>query len=195
HRVFSATVDEPVEVVGGQEWWLGEVAFNPEHPPLPKVLFALSFRNHPRIDVAGRVARGEFLLNEGGDDIRNLARARRNNLLFLALAIVVVIAWSRRFGDGVAFLAASFLASMPTILGHAGIASADVAAAATLSLALFCFDRWLRKPSVGRAALLGIALALGALSKFSFLLFFPAVFPCLCSSSGCDRVARPAIGH
>ena len=172
HRIFSATVDEPVEVVGGQEWWLGEVAFNPEHPPLPKVLFGLPFRNHARIDVTPRSARGMFLLNEG-NDIRNVARARISNLLFLALAIVVVIAWSRRFGDGVAFLAASFLASMPTILGHAGIASADVAAAATLSLALFCFDRWLRRPSVGRASVLGIAIALGALSKFSFLVFFP----------------------
>src|SRR5207253_8300021 len=83
-RVFSAVIDEPVHIVAGQEWWLGEVAFDPSHPPLEKLLSAIPYRHRERIDVPDRLSRGLFLLYDAPDDIRNLARARLPNLMFLA---------------------------------------------------------------------------------------------------------------
>jgi 4-amino-4-deoxy-L-arabinose transferase-like glycosyltransferase len=173
HRVFSAVIDEPVHIVAGQEWWLGEVAFDPSHPPLEKFLSAIPYRHRDRIDVPDRLSRGLFLLYGGSDDMRDLAHARRANLIFLAIAVIVVIVWARRFGDGVALLAAAMLASMPPILGHAGLATTDMSIAGTLPLALLAFDHFLRKPTWTSSVLLGMAVGLGALSKFSFVLFFP----------------------
>jgi 4-amino-4-deoxy-L-arabinose transferase-like glycosyltransferase len=103
----------------------------------------------------------------------HLARARMANLLFLTLALVCTIVWGLRFGRGVALLAAAMLASLPPILGHAGVATTDMAVAATLPLALLAFERWLRERTYRNALLAGGAIGLGALSKFSFVLFFP----------------------
>ncbi|HEX6086173.1 MAG TPA: hypothetical protein VF266_16695 [Thermoanaerobaculia bacterium] len=70
-------------------------------------------------------------------------------------------------------IAAALFSALPPILAHAGLATTDMAAAATTIAALYAFTVWLDAPSWPRAALLGIAIAGGMLSKFSFLLLFP----------------------
>ena len=45
HLVFAQTYDEPVHVASGHEWLTrGTYHLDFEHPPLPRVLFALPFR-------------------------------------------------------------------------------------------------------------------------------------------------------
>ncbi|HKO55939.1 MAG TPA: hypothetical protein VJ276_08675, partial [Thermoanaerobaculia bacterium] len=73
----------------------------------------------------------------------------------------------------VGVLATAMFAALPPILGHAGLATTDLAVAVTLTIALLALDRWLDAATLGRGALLGLAIGLGVLSKFSFLLFFP----------------------
>lgn len=173
HRVFSAVIDEPIHIAAGYEWWHGEPAWDALHPPLAKLLFGIPYRSAPKPAAHDRAGYAFDLLYGRADDIRGLAHARAANLLFLLIALAAVIAWGRRFGGGVALLAAAMFAAMPPILGHAGLATTDMAVAALLPVALLALDRWLAAQTWPNALLLGAAIGLGALSKYSFLLFFP----------------------
>jgi 4-amino-4-deoxy-L-arabinose transferase-like glycosyltransferase len=70
-------------------------------------------------------------------------------------------------------LAAVAVATLPSMLGHAAMATTDVAFVAMFLLATWTFVRWLERPSWLRAAALGGAVALAVLTKFTTLLFFP----------------------
>jgi 4-amino-4-deoxy-L-arabinose transferase-like glycosyltransferase len=95
--------------------------------------------------------------------------------VLLAAAIVTVAAWARRvFPRGVAIASAALFSLHPLLLGHAGLITTDLAVAATLPLALLALDCWLEAPTFRRGIFLGIAIALGVLSKFSFFVFFPS---------------------
>ena len=173
-RVFAQTVDEPIHVAAGQQWLHeGRYDLDVEHPPLARILFAL---DSATAAVEGdRVSRGNELFWRDGRYLTNLARARAGNLPFLLLAILVVFFWTRRLaGDVAGLLAAALLASLPPVLAHAGLATTDMAAAATTIAALYALALWIDAPSWPCAAILGVAVAAGMLSKFSFLLYFAA---------------------
>jgi hypothetical protein len=173
HRVFTGTLDEPVHIAAGYAWWHGEIALDPEHPPLARILIALPLRHLDPPQSDSRLGRGNELLERDGHYARTLARARRGNLLFLVIAIVAVYAWGLRFGPNVALLAAALASSLPPLLGHAGLATTDMALAALLPVVLLALDSWLTKPTPTRATLLGAAVGLAALAKYSVVLFLP----------------------
>ena len=102
--------------------------------------------------------------------------ARRIGILpFFVLAAGVIWAWARRlFGDRTALTCRYFcFCALPPILGHAGLATTDMAITAGLSAAVFAFEVWLGRPTLRQSAFLGVALAIAVLSKFSALLFLP----------------------
>lgn len=176
HRVFSATVDEPIHLASGYEWFAGQYVTDLTHPPLARILGALPLRLQglPDPQPANMVERGNQLLYHGDQYVRNLARARIGNLVLLVLAIVTVAAWARRlFSRAVAIAATAMLTAHPLLLGHAGLLTTDLSVAATLPLALLALDFYLESPTAKRGALLGLAIGLGILSKFSFFVFFP----------------------
>jgi 4-amino-4-deoxy-L-arabinose transferase-like glycosyltransferase len=72
-----------------------------------------------------------------------------------------------------ALLALLLFTTLPAVLGHAGVATTDMAPAATLPLALLAAFWYLGSPSPWRAAGWGAATGLALLSKFSVLLFLP----------------------
>ncbi|MFL6244827.1 MAG: ArnT family glycosyltransferase [Thermoanaerobaculia bacterium] len=185
YRVFSATADEPVHIASGYDWITrGVYVFDPEHPPLARGLFGLGLRAGGVVSPPPEnwqtlqptwlaAARGMDLLWHNGEYVRNLANARRGNLVFLLLALITIAAWAwRAFGPGVALLAVALFGTLPPVLAHAGLATTDMAVAATLPLALFALERWLEQPTLRRALYLGIAIGLGLVSKLSFGLFF-----------------------
>jgi 4-amino-4-deoxy-L-arabinose transferase-like glycosyltransferase len=179
HRVFSATVDEPIHVAAGYEWFKGDFTTDMTHPPLARILGALPLRLEglPYPKPTNMVDRGNQLLYAGDHYVKNLARVRAGNLLLLAVAIITTAAWGRRmFSREVAIAGTAVLTTHPLLLGHAGLMTTDLSVAATLPLALLAFDVYLESPTMKRGVLLGIALGLGLLSKFSFLVFFP---PCV----------------
>ena len=177
HRVFNATVDEPVHLAAGWMWLSGSYNIDLGHPPLARVLAALPLRlaGVPDPPVTDDASRGHFLLYHGDRYLKNLARARIGNLLLLILAIVAVAEQARRaFGEVAAVWATALFTTLPPVLGHAGLMTTDLAATATLPLALLALDRFLDAATLRRGAVLGLAVALGVLAKFSFLLYFPA---------------------
>jgi 4-amino-4-deoxy-L-arabinose transferase-like glycosyltransferase len=81
-------------------------------------------------------------------------------LPFLVFTCIVTFLWSRRwFGDAAAVWAVLLLVSTPPILGHAGLATLDLAFAATTLGVLYEFMRWLEERSWRRSIWLGIAIA------------------------------------
>lgn len=176
-RTFSATNDEPMHIACGLDWLRGRPYVSyPDNPPLARIVAALpaGISGVPAPAFSeGIVDRGNAILYSGGY-VRNLGNARLGNLLFLGIAVIAVGALGmRRFGAAAGVVVAALFACLPPIRGHAGLATTDMAGAAVFSLALLLLDRWWDSPTPARAAALGAALGTGALSKFSFLMFFP----------------------
>jgi hypothetical protein len=175
HRVFSQTADEGWHLVTGYDV-LKRHDFKADlhHPPLARVFFALPFLDSPNPEGATTAARGNELLLRNDRYTQNLGRARVGNLPFLALAIIVVAVWARRlFSPATGLIAAVIFAALPPVLAHAGFATTDMSIAATLPLALYALTLFLEQATWKRSVLLGLAIAAGALSKYSFLLYFP----------------------
>lgn len=175
-QIFSQVIDEPVHIGAGYQWLTGSYTIDVQHPPLARVLAALPLYMsgvHPPADHDW-IRYGNGLLGRGRDYIRHLRSARLGNLLLLAMAILSVAFWARStIGDSGALVAAAMFATLPPILGHAGVATTDLALVATLPLASIALRRWLLSAKWSDAAIAGVATGLGVLSKFSFLVFFP----------------------
>jgi hypothetical protein len=175
YRVFSQTNDEPFHLAAGYDFVLtGRQTSDPQHPPLARVFFALPFLNTPPPATTDGLARGNELLLRNDRYTQNLGRARIGNLLFLAIGIAAVALWARHLISPAAGLIAALLfASTPAILAHAGLATTDMAVAAMLPAALYALTRFLDLPSTPRTIILGVVIALGLLSKYSFIVYFP----------------------
>ncbi len=175
--VFSQTADEPMHVAAGFQWLTtAQYDLDVEHPPLARVLLALdSVVSRARPAGGDALSIGNAILERNNQYRRNLFGARAGNLPFFLLAAAVVGLWTRRlFGDAAALLSLGFFGALPPILGHAGLATTDMAAAATTAAPLFLLARWLDVPSWPNALLVAAGCGLGLLAKFSFLVFFPA---------------------
>src|SRR5215212_6880631 len=97
HLIFSQTLDEPAHVAGGHEWLTrGQYHLDFEHPPLPRVLFALPFAGVRAEHLDDKYEYGSDLYAHEGRYIHNVASARRPNLLFFAVACVALAAIARR---------------------------------------------------------------------------------------------------
>jgi 4-amino-4-deoxy-L-arabinose transferase-like glycosyltransferase len=175
HRVFSAVLDEPVHIAAGYEWLVHHSnGFDPVHPPLARLIGALPLARFAPPSSGDLIGAGNDLLYAHDHYERNLAAARRGNLIFLLVAMLCVWWWaSRTYSAGTALIAVALLGLMPPILGHAGVVTTDMAVAATLPLALIAFERWLERRDAKSAVLFGLAVGVGLLSKFSFVAFFP----------------------
>lgn len=182
YSVFSQTWDEPVHVASGMEWLQqGTYTYEDLHPPLARIAVAigpylsgirLSDRDlRPEILVAG----GNAIFSAHGKYLHNLTLARLGVLPFFLVGVVSIWYWTRRVFDGWAAVAAvGLFTSLPIVLGHAGVATTDLPITATFALALFSFTTWLERPTRSQTLLLGGAVGLAVLTKFSALLFLPA---------------------
>ncbi len=178
HRVFSEVLDEPAHLAAGFQWLHGTYTIDASHPPLARILGALPLwmAGFPVPQTDQMVAYGNELLYHGDRYQKVLARIRLGNLLLFAIAIVATAEWARRtFSKGVAIAAGAMLTTMPVVLGHAGVLTTDLAALTAIPLSLLALDIFLETPTRKRAVLLGLAIGVGLLTKFSFLVFFP---PC-----------------
>jgi 4-amino-4-deoxy-L-arabinose transferase-like glycosyltransferase len=125
--------------------------------------------------LASAAAEGRAILKFGGHYDRNLALARLGILPFFWLASTVVYLWARRsFGEPPAFFATLCFTTFPPALAHAGLATTDMAATATIGAAFLAMLAWAERPSTRRSILFGAAVAAAILSKFSSLAFLPA---------------------
>jgi hypothetical protein len=175
-RVFSEVLDEPVHILAGFEWLKGiPYTMDPSHPPLARIVAGIPLvMAGMQTSEGDPVPRGNSLLYWHNRYERNLARARLPMLLFLLIGMIATAAWTARyFGHVAGVLAMAMYASLPPLLGHAGLVTTDAPVAAMMAVALLAFDWWLDAATWKRSIVLGIAIGLGCLSKYSFLVFFP----------------------
>jgi 4-amino-4-deoxy-L-arabinose transferase-like glycosyltransferase len=175
HLTFSQTLDEPVHVAAGHEWLTkGIYHLDFQHPPLPRVLFALPFTTVQTDHPTHPSEYGNDLYAKDNRYIHNVAAARRGNLLFVAVAALALAASTRKlFGDVAACIALLLFVSLPPVLAHGGLATTDMAAAAGFAVAFHALLLWSEQPSMTRSILLGAAIAWGISCKYSFVVFFP----------------------
>ena len=175
---YGPTIDEGAHIAAGMQWLdQGRYAYEPSTPPLARVADALG----PYLAGARSTSNpdmwheGDDILRASGNPAGMLALARLGTLAFLLLAAGVIWRWSRRLGDEpTALCALALFLTLPPVLAHAGLATTDMAVAATFGLAVLAAIRWLERPDLGRSLALGAAGALMILSKFTVFLFFPA---------------------
>ena len=179
---LSATYDEPYHVANGIEWLGQGTQSDLEQPPLAQGAIALGPYLKGIRSPAGNgdvFDKGVAILQSGGDYRNTLKLARLGVLPFFVLACVVTWLWARRwFGRAAAIWAVLLFVNLPPILGHAGLATVDMAGAATVAIALYAFMRCLENSEWQRLILLGVALALAFLCKFSSLGFLGSCFLC-----------------
>ena len=118
---------------------------------------------------------GSEALRSTGDYWRSLTLARLGVLPFLVLLFGMTYVWARSlYGDWVGVVAVALLSVLSPILGHAGVATLDVPCAATVTLALFVFVRWMDQPTLRQAIWTGVAIGFAVLVKFSAITFLGA---------------------
>jgi 4-amino-4-deoxy-L-arabinose transferase-like glycosyltransferase len=177
YRTFCQTNDEPAHIAAGMEWLSrGTYTFQVAHPPLARVAVAAGpFLFGLKMRTDEMWVGGNQILYDTGSYFRNLSLARLGVLPFFLLATWVVHSWARRlFGETAAVASVFVFTMLPPILGHAGVATTDLPVAATCAAALYTFTRWLSEPSYKSGTVLGVAVALAVLSKFTAILFLCA---------------------
>ena len=205
------TADEPNHLATGLEWLQeGTYLLGPENPPLARIVAALlPYLSGQRPDLDDAIWTdfprhfaisydlGRDLLYRNGAYLQNLSRARMGTLPFFLLAIAIVWHWANRYGGPVAgFLATGMFCTLPSILGHAGLATTDIPFTATLLCALYAFVLWIEMPAQRRAAIFGLALGLALITKFSALIFSRSVpSPPSCSAEFCTGKNGLQTGH
>jgi hypothetical protein len=173
-RIYSNTWDEPEHLAAGIELLdRGKYEYDTEHPPLARVFLAIgpylagahSFGTPPPEGTP----EGLHILYMKGAYWRDLTLARLGMLPFLALLLVATWLWARRLlpSEGAALLAVVLLVSVPPVLGHGALASLDVAAAATMLLALYTLQCWIASTRLRDAVFFGLASGLAVVTKFS----------------------------
>lgn len=204
YSVLNATYDEPVHIACGMEWlqW-GTYTCEPQHPPLARIAvafgpFVKGLRLAARLNPPDQRPRslyeeGNAILYSEDHYWSNLTWARLGTLPFLVLLCVITFLWARRwFGKGssqaAGFWAVLLLVCTSPILGHAGLATNDVACAAAASFALYRFVCWLERPDLARCLWWGFATAIAVLCKFSNIPFLAA-----CYAVGLIAMSRGAL--
>jgi 4-amino-4-deoxy-L-arabinose transferase-like glycosyltransferase len=198
-RIYSNTWDEPEHLAAGIELLdKGRYEYDTEHPPIVRAFMALgpylagarSFGTPP----PDGVQEGVDILYSGGHYNLYLTLARLGTLPFLALLLFSAWLWARRItrSEGEALLAVLLLGSVPPVLGHAALATLDVAAAATVLLALYALQRWLESARWRDAVFFGITAGVAVGSKFSAIPFLVVGFGVLAGAQWV--LARRAAG-
>jgi hypothetical protein len=184
YEVFCQTWDEPVHIASGMEWLQqGTYRYEVLHPPLARVAVAIGpYLRGIRLDKSdlhstSLVAGGNTILDADSDYILNLTLARLGVLPFFLLCAGTLWYWTRKIFDSwTAVAAVGLFTLLPSVLGHAALATTDLPVTATFTLALCAFATWLERSTLKRSVVLGIAVGLAILSKFTVLLFLPTCF-------------------
>lgn len=200
YTVFNHTTDEPIHIACGMEWLdRGVYQLEAQHPPLARVasaigpyLLGLRYPDIPKKDVFSMTLIGNAILYRSQRYDLALAVARLGILPFFWIACLVVYQWGRRFSPAAAVVAVGLFSFLPTVLAHAAVATTDMALAAFLGAAFLCGSMWLETPNGKNALLFGASAGLMVLSKFSGLIFFPAVAALALAWYGWRFRPRPA---
>ncbi|WTI42441.1 phospholipid carrier-dependent glycosyltransferase [Streptomyces sp. NBC_00589] len=174
----TPTIDEPV-YVGTAVVYVQQhsLRYNPEHPPLGKLIIAsgLVFA-HPHLDAGfkgDQTALGRRVLYESGNDPWRVMWWARLPVIVLTLLFgLVVLAFARELvGPAGGLVALALYAFSPDVIAHGSLATLDVPASGFLLTSVWLLWRARRRPLL-HLPLAGAALGAAVATKMSTL---PAV--------------------
>ncbi len=202
YHAVTQTFDEASHIDCGMQLLQDHVYdIEPKHGPLARVFVALGpYLAGLRRPASGSVteaatyAEGNAILNENDNYQRNLTLARLGTLPFFLLACAVVWLWSAHlWEERTALFSLLLFTLIPPVLAHAGLATTDMAATATLVAALYCFTLWIERPGWRGAFVLGVAAGFAIVTKLSAVLFLPgaaAILLVLCFIAGAYSIRK-----
>jgi hypothetical protein len=178
---LSVTSDEIDHLQAGYRYvTCHDFGWNPEHPPLVKMVAAVPLLfmhiNDPIGGACGLPDNRGIDFRAGHDFVfanreAVLTAARFATSIFaVGLLIVCWLLAKKLFGRTVAMVAAILIAFEPTILGHGALVTTDVAAAFGFVLAIYATYCYLEKPDWRHAGLLGTSVGLALCLKHSTVL-------------------------
>ncbi|MHC5908923.1 phospholipid carrier-dependent glycosyltransferase, partial [Streptomyces sp. S6] len=162
----TPTIDEPVYVATAADYLHAhEVRYNPEHPPLGKLVVAVGVAlADPHVDPRFAGDQGELgrhLLYGSGNDPWDVMLWARLPVIALTLLFGLVVFFFARdvAGRAGAFVALTLFAFSPDVIAHGSLATLDVPAAGFLLTSAWLLWRADRRPGL---YLPHAGLALGA---------------------------------
>lgn len=206
----SVTFDEVAHIGAGVSYLQKfDLRFNPEHPPLPKVLAALPLvARGVRADYSGTVWSishdyfpaylgqwifGEYLLTRWNSPSDTLLWARLPMLLLtIALGWIVFVYARKLGGDWGGLLCVALYASTPTFIVFGPLVLTDLAITFSSLLALWAIAGLWDNPERKNTLLVGLALAGAILSKFTAPILFFAFIALSLSTRRLPMAGQPA---
>ncbi len=187
----SITVDEIAHIPAGYTALTKlDLRFNPEHPPLAKIVSAapllllnlndtIAFQTKEgwlNNDVQyGVLEFGRYLLFRSNNNPNfTLFIARLPMLIFMIGSALIIFFWGRKlFDNKSALLALVLFLFSPTVLAHSRLVTTDMPATFGTLLAIFTFVSHLKKQTRRSFLFLFFASGIAFLLKFSTLLLIP----------------------
>jgi len=160
-----------------------DFGLNPEHPPLVKMIAAVPLQgmNLREPQLRNRYFKTEAYLSGRDLIFQNdfetiIFRARMAASLFaLVVALLAFTTAREMFGTGAGFLTLLLIVFEPNFLAHGALVTTDTGAACGLLASIYAFYRYVKSPSWGRVAVLGLAAGIFCLTKHSAVLVPPTL--------------------
>jgi hypothetical protein len=180
----TQTWDEGIHISAGYAYLtLGDYSWNPEHPPLVKILSAvpllfLGLQAHP-YDAPGKpkdqVHFGIDFLYHNRRDADTILLAARSVPIALSLAFIATFGWwvRRRWGTAAGLLAAALAGFDPNLIAHGRYVTTDVPEAACFFFACVLWVEYLERAGTRRLLLAAALFAVAMVVKFSAVLLVP----------------------
>ena len=191
----SAIFDETAHIVAGYTYVKHlDYRFNPEHPPLVKILAGLPllFQSLNFSTDKGYWnglneqwwAGNEFLYKQGNDVDKIIFGARFGPILLTLITIFFIYIFAKELvGRWWALLPAFLFAFSPIALAHGHYVTTDLAATLGALLTLYSFLKLLENSKNKNLWLAGLAFGFAQAVKFSSILLIPTLFLMAVSSS------------
>lgn len=189
----SATFDEPLHLLQGILYWQKQELYSVvQNPPLINALIGIPLRLgfQPQLpsSMTGDVLQDwltlgkQFLWQVNANGLQ-LLLAGRLVIVWLALLLAaVVVRWARQlFGWRSALFALILFTFDPNLLAHASLATTDMGTAVFVTIAAYSVWRYWALIDAGKVwswwqvGLVGVAIGLALASKFSGIIFVPAL--------------------
>jgi hypothetical protein len=180
----AATYDEVAHLPAGYAYIKkADFRFNPEHPPLVKMMAALpllsmkipALEKNPYWDSKNEWQFGRyFLFHSGIDADKALFHARLMMLLLALLLAVVVFQWSKAlYGETAAVFSLFLFAFEPNLIGNAQVIHTDLGFSLFMTSSLFFLWKAMRSRSKVTFVYAGLCFGFSLATKFTALVLFP----------------------
>jgi len=178
---LSITSDEIDHLHAAYRYWqCNDFGWNPEHPPLVKIVAGLPLQfmkiNDPVANACGAQTSkaADFIIGHAFlvANPESVLTAARFAASFLALLLLLTVWFFARkmFGLPAAIIAGVLVAFEPNLLAHGALVTTDVAAALGMTLAVYAAYSYVREPNGTRLLALGLATGFALCAKHSGIL-------------------------